>query len=70
MSSARRQGLSRRLCARLLAMAHERGARTGCLQADADNAATLAVYRRLSFADAGAYASTTTRRCPPSMSER
>jgi GNAT superfamily N-acetyltransferase len=51
----RGQGLSRRLCARLLAQAREQGARTAYLQVDADNHAARAVYRRLGFADSYAY---------------
>jgi GNAT superfamily N-acetyltransferase len=53
--AARSQGLSRRLCARLLAQAREQGARTAYLQVDADNHAAGAVYRRLAFADGYAY---------------
>lgn len=53
--AARGQGLSRRLCARLLAQAREQGARTAYLQVDADNHAARAVYRRLGFADGYAY---------------
>jgi GNAT superfamily N-acetyltransferase len=53
--AARGQGLSRWLCARLLDMAYERGARIGYLQVDADNAVARTVYRRLGFADAYAY---------------
>lgn len=52
---ARGQGLSRRLCARLLAQAHAQGARVAYLQVDAGNAAARAVYRRLGFADAYSY---------------
>jgi len=51
----RGQGLSRRLCARLLAQAREQGARTAYLQVDADNHAARAVYRRLGFAHGYAY---------------
>lgn len=53
--AARGKGLSRRLCARLLAQAREQGARTAYLQVDADNHAARAVYRRLGFADGYAY---------------
>ncbi len=53
--AARGQGLSRRLCARLLAQAREQGARTSYLQVDADNHAARALYRRLGFADGYAY---------------
>ncbi len=48
---ARGQGLSRRLCARLLQQAREQGARSGYLQVDAGNHAARAVYRRLGFVD-------------------
>jgi GNAT superfamily N-acetyltransferase len=53
--AARGQGLSRRLCAQLLVLARERGARIGYLQVDASNATARAVYHRLGFADAYAY---------------
>jgi GNAT superfamily N-acetyltransferase len=53
--SSRGQGLSRLLCARLLAQAREQGARVGYLQVDAANHAARAVYRRLGFADGYAY---------------
>jgi len=53
--AARGQGLSRRLCAGLLAQAREQGARTAYLQVDTDNHAARAVYRRLGFADGYAY---------------
>ena len=55
MPAARGQGLSWRLCAQLLVLARERGARIGYLQVDASNAAARAVYRRLGFTDAYAY---------------
>jgi len=51
----RNRGLSRQLCARLLAQAREQGARTAYLQVDADNPAARAVYRRLGFVDGYAY---------------
>lgn len=51
----RGRGLARRLCARLLALAHADGAATGYLQVDADNVAARAVYVRLGFADAYRY---------------
>jgi GNAT superfamily N-acetyltransferase len=51
----RGQGLSRYLCASLLAQAREQGARIAYLQVDADNHAARAVYRRLGFADGYAY---------------
>jgi GNAT superfamily N-acetyltransferase len=53
--AVRGQGLSRQLCAHLLAQAWEHGARTAYLQVDADNAAARAVYRRLGFVDGYAY---------------
>jgi ribosomal protein S18 acetylase RimI-like enzyme len=53
--AARGQGLSRRLCAKLLSLARVRGARVGYLQVDASNVAARAVYRRLGFGDAYAY---------------
>jgi len=53
--AVRGQGLSRRLCALLLAKACEQGARIAYLQVDADNHAARAVYRRLGFADGYAY---------------
>jgi GNAT superfamily N-acetyltransferase len=53
--SARRQGLSRRLCAHLLTQAWEHGARTAYLQVDAANHAARAMYQRLGFADGYAY---------------
>jgi ribosomal protein S18 acetylase RimI-like enzyme len=52
---ARRQGLARRLCSRLLAQAHAAGARVAYLQVDADNDPARAIYRHLGFADAYAY---------------
>jgi GNAT superfamily N-acetyltransferase len=55
LPAVRGQGLSRRLCAKLLALARERGARVGYLQVDASNVAARAVYRRLGFGDAYAY---------------
>ena len=48
---ARGRGLSRWLCALLLAQAREQGARIGYLQVDAGNAPARAVYRRLGFVD-------------------
>lgn len=53
--AARGQGLATGLCRRLLALAAQRGARTGYLQVEADNAAARAIYRRLGFADGYAY---------------
>jgi GNAT superfamily N-acetyltransferase len=52
---SRGQGLSRRLCAHLLAQAQEQGARVAYLQVDAANHTARAVYRRLGFADGYAY---------------
>jgi ribosomal protein S18 acetylase RimI-like enzyme len=54
-SSSRGRGLSRRLCAHLLARAREQGARVAYLQVDAANHAARALYRRLGFADGYAY---------------
>ena len=51
----RNQGWARRLCAELLRLACQKGARTGYLQVDASNLAARAVYRRLGFADGYAY---------------
>jgi ribosomal protein S18 acetylase RimI-like enzyme len=53
--AARGQGLSRCLCAGLLARAREQGARIAYLQVDSDNHAARAVYRRLGFSDGYAY---------------
>ncbi len=52
---ARRRGLSRQLCAHLMARAHAQGARVGYLQVDAANQPARAVYQRLGFADAYSY---------------
>ena len=51
----RGQGWSSRLCACLLGMARQRGARIGYLQVDADNTPARTVYQRLGFADGYAY---------------
>lgn len=59
----RNRGLSRWLCAQLLAQAAREGARTGYLQVDAGNAPAQAVYKRLGFVDAYGYHY---RRAPPS----
>ena len=52
---ARGRGLSRRLCAHLLAQAHAQGARVAYLQVDVGNLAAHAVYRRLGFSEAYHY---------------
>lgn len=51
----RGQGLARRLCEHLLALAHADGARVPYLQVDADNTPARAIYHRLGFTDAYAY---------------
>lgn len=51
----RGRGLSRRLCAHLLAQAHARGARLAYLQVDAGNRPARSLYRQLGFADAYSY---------------
>ena len=51
----RGQGLSTRLCAHLLAIARQQGARTAYLQVDAHNVPARSVYRRLGFDDAYSY---------------
>jgi ribosomal protein S18 acetylase RimI-like enzyme len=53
--AARGQGLARRLCARLMTLAHADGARTAYLQVEAENAPARAAYARLGFADGYAY---------------
>jgi ribosomal protein S18 acetylase RimI-like enzyme len=53
--AARGQGLARRLCARLLTLAHAEGARAAYLQVEADNAPARAAYAKLGFADGYAY---------------
>jgi ribosomal protein S18 acetylase RimI-like enzyme len=53
--AARGQGLARRLCARLLTLAHAEGARTAYLQVEAGNAPARATYAKLGFADGYAY---------------
>lgn len=53
--AARGQGLAGSLCARLLDLAQQQGARTAYLQVDAANAAARKVYARLGFRDAYAY---------------
>ena len=54
-SAERNRGWARALCAELLHRAHQKGARTGYLQVDADNLPARAVYQRLGFADGYAY---------------
>ncbi len=51
----RGRGLSRALCAQLLAGARQQGARVAYLQVEANNHAARAVYRRMGFVDAYAY---------------
>ena len=53
--SARGQGYGRLLCAHLLALARQRGARHACLQVESDNAPARAIYHRLGFAVAYRY---------------
>ena len=53
--AARGRGLARALCARLLALARDEGARTAYLQVDAADAPARAVYTRLGFQDAYSY---------------
>ena len=53
--AARGRGLARALCARLLALARDEGARTAYLQVDAANHPARAVYARLGFQDAYTY---------------
>lgn len=53
--AARRRGLARALCMRLLQMARDEGARTAYLQVDAANAPARKVYTRLGFQDAYSY---------------
>ncbi len=55
VTRAQGRGLSRQLCAHLLAQAHAQGARVAYLQVDAGNLAARAVYRRLGFSDAYSY---------------
>ena len=51
----RGQGVSRWLCAALLARARAEGARLGYLQVQADNLPAIGVYRRLGFTDGYSY---------------
>lgn len=51
----RGQGWSTRLCAHLLGMTRQQGARIGYLQVDADNTPALRVYRQLGFTDGYSY---------------
>lgn len=53
--AARGRGLARQLCAWLLHLAAEEGARHAYLQVEGDNAAARSVYHRLGFSDAYAY---------------
>jgi GNAT superfamily N-acetyltransferase len=53
--AARGRGVARALCARLLQLALDEGARTAYLQVDAANAPARAVYTRLGFQDAYSY---------------
>jgi ribosomal protein S18 acetylase RimI-like enzyme len=53
--AARGQGIATAMVARLLAAAWDHGARRAYLQVNADNAAALAVYRKLGFATVYAY---------------
>ena len=53
--AARGKELSRRLCAFLLQLAAQQGARVGYLQVDAENHPARAVYARLGFSDAYGY---------------
>jgi ribosomal protein S18 acetylase RimI-like enzyme len=52
---ARGRGHARRLCAHLLAEAHQRGARHAYLQVEGNNHPARAIYHGLGFADAYAY---------------
>ena len=53
--AARGRGLARALCARLLALAQDQGARTAYLQVDAANVPARKVYAHLGFQDAYTY---------------
>ena len=53
--AVRGRGLARALCARLLQLARDEGARTAYLQVDAANAPARKVYLRLGFQDAYTY---------------
>jgi GNAT superfamily N-acetyltransferase len=53
--AARGRGVARALCARLLQLALDEGARTAYLQVDAANAPARKVYTRLGFQDAYSY---------------
>ena len=53
--ASRGQGLARRLCSHLLAIAQAEGARSAYLQVEGDNHAARSVYQRLGFADGYAY---------------
>lgn len=54
-SNARRQGLAHAMCAHLLRLAQDLGARTAYLQVNAENRAARGAYARLGFTDAYAY---------------
>jgi GNAT superfamily N-acetyltransferase len=53
--AARGRGHAQLLCAHLLTLARERGARHAYLQVEGDNAPARAIYHRLGFADAYSY---------------
>jgi ribosomal protein S18 acetylase RimI-like enzyme len=53
--SMRGRGIAAALCATLMVLAREAGARVAYLQVEADNDPARAVYRRLGFADAYRY---------------
>jgi GNAT superfamily N-acetyltransferase len=53
--SERGQGLAQLLCQHLLSLAVKRGARTGYLQVEFDNAVAQHVYCRLGFAEGYRY---------------
>lgn len=54
-SAHRGRGLAMAPCARLLALAHEQGARSAYLQVESDNQAARTVYHRLGFTDGYGY---------------
>ncbi|MBB3996239.1 GNAT family N-acetyltransferase [Aureimonas pseudogalii] len=63
LPKVRRQGIARDLVVTALRHTLHRGARTGWLQVEADNAAGLALYRNLGFAEAYRYC----YRAPPGV---